>query len=181
MLQLYALPLSGYCTKVRIVLRIKEIPFSETPPLGRHYSSEEYQREMPPGSMPSINHDGFKLFDSEAIVEYLEDCWPDPAMRASDPQQRGRQRAVAQFHNTRLEPVVRSLFVHIKSPEHSRDNGAIDSALQNFQVQLRKLDLVTSLSPFVGGNHPSIADCGFPATMYMGKGSVFGSWSGSLL
>ena len=54
MIRLYALPVSGYCTKVRIVLRIKDIPFEETPPLGGHYSSAAYQAHMPPGTMPSI-------------------------------------------------------------------------------------------------------------------------------
>lgn len=132
MMQLYALALSGYCAKVRIVLRLKNIAFEQVAPHGGHYSSAEYQRQMPPGSIPSIEHNGFKLFDSEAIVEYLEDLWQTPSMRAQDPQINARQSAITQFHNTRLEPAVRALFVHVKPSAAERDMDTIDNALAAF-------------------------------------------------
>ncbi len=169
MIRLYALPLSGYCTKVRIVLRIKEIPFEESLPPGGHYSSAEYQAYMPPGTLPSIEHDGFKLFDSEAIVEYLEDIHPAPSMRAMDPQYRAQQRAISQFHNTRLEPVVRSLFPLVKQAVTGETEAALHQAKENFLVQLGKLEQVIAPTPFIGGPTPCLADSGYPATLHMGR------------
>jgi len=169
MLKLYALPLSGYCTKVRIVLRIKAIPFEESLPLGGHYTSEQHQKHMPPGSIPAIEDDNFKLFDSEAIVEYLEDRWPNPSMRAVDPGVRGRQRAVAQFHNSRVEPAVRALFPLIKAGLPNVDGNALRSVKQGFDVALDKLESVIEPHPFIGGNTPCLADCGYPATLRMGQ------------
>jgi glutathione S-transferase/maleylpyruvate isomerase len=173
MIQLYALPLSAYCTKVRIVLRIKEIPFEETPPAGDHYSSDAYQAHMPPGTIPAVEDDGFKLFDSEAIVEYLEDVFPNPSMRAADPRIRGRQRAISQFHNTRVEPAVRALFPLVKQPQQAWTERAVREAHAEFQRQLEKLEQVVAPDPFVGGASPCLADCGFPATLRMGQ-DLFG-------
>ncbi len=169
MIRLYALPLSAYCTKVRIVLRIKRIRYEEAPPPGGHYSSAEYQARMPPGTMPSIEHDGFKLFDSEAIVEYLEDVYPDPPMRAADPRQRARQRAISQFHNTRVEPAVRMLFPLVRQGPETPGEDRPGSLPDGFSRQLEKLEQIIEPAPYVGGAEPCLADCAFPATLRMGQ------------
>ena len=168
-IKLYALPLSGYCAKVRIVLRIKGLPFEELPPLGGHYSSEAHQQHMPPGSIPCIGHGVFKLFDSEAIVEYLEDLSPEPAMRSQVVRHRAKQRALAQFHNTRVEPVVRGLFPLVKAGAENDDGGAIDAQLSALTLQLDKLCQVADFRPFIGGAAPCLADCGFPLTLRMAQ------------
>lgn len=169
MIRFFALPLSAYCTKVRIVLRIKRIPYEETPPPGGHYSSAEYQALMPPGTIPSIEVDGFKLFDSEAIVEYLEDTYPDPPMRAEDPRLRARQRAISQFHNTRVEPSVRVLFPLARQGPDMPGEDRLDGLLDGFCRQLEKLERIIEPAPYVGGAEPCLADCAFPATLRMGQ------------
>ena len=168
MLTFYALPLSTYCTKVRIVLRIKDIPYREVMPHGGHYSTDEYRQHMPPGTLPSMEQDGFKLFDSQAIIEYLEDKWPDPPMRAKNIEMRARQRAIAQFHNTRLEPAIRVLFPVIKAGGN-HDPMFVDNALDAFQMQLGKPATVIEPNPFLGQGTPCLADCGFPSTLRMAE------------
>ncbi|MGB5706496.1 MAG: glutathione S-transferase family protein [Arenicellales bacterium] len=172
MIRLYALPLSAYCTKVRTVLRIKQVPFEECKPLGGHYSNDSYRQHMPPGSIPAIEEGEFKLFDSEAIVEYLEDAYPEVPMRDHDPQLCAWQRAVAQFHNAKLEPAVRALFPIVKVAPEKRKLYAIEDALAVFNDALRKLETVIEPNPFIGGTEPCLADCGFPATLRMG-GDIF--------
>ena len=169
MIRFYALPLSAYCTKVRIVLEKKQIPYEESEPHGGHYTSDSYRRHMPPGTIPAIEHNDLKLFDSEAIVEYLEDVFPDMPMRAIEPGQRARQRAIAQFHNTRLEPAVRALFPLVKCPAKERDNEEIRRAYNAFNETLEKLETIVAPAPFIGGNSPCLADCGYPATLRMGQ------------
>ena len=169
MIRFYALPLSTYCTKVRIVLRIKGASFEELPPHDGHYSSDAYQRHMPPGTLPSIEVDGFKLFDSEAIVEYLEDIYPSPRMHSLDPEVRARQRAIAQFHNTRVEPAVRALFPLVKRRSAKDAQENLEELHAGFEQQLLKLKQVIAPDPFIGGSKPCLADCGFPATLRMGQ------------
>lgn len=169
MIRLYALPLSAYCTKVRIVLQTKQIPYTESVPHGGHYTSDSYLQHMPPGTIPAIEDNGFKLFESEAIVEYLEDVFPDYPMRANDPAQRARQRAIAQFHNTRLEPAVRALFPLVKCAAAERDKDDVKRALNALNAALEKLEIIIEPAPFIGGDVPCLADCGYPATLRMGQ------------
>ena len=166
---LYGLALSGYCAKVRTVLKIKNLPFEESAPLGGHYTSAEHQQQFPPGSIPAIQHGDLKLFDSEAIVEYLEDISPSPSMRASDPGLRAKQRALAQFHNTRIEPIVRTLFPLVKGGKDNVDVSVLEQQISNLQIQLAKLCAVTTMYPFIGGETLCLADCGFPFTLRMAE------------
>jgi len=169
MIKFYALGISGYCTKVRIVLRMKQVPFEELRPDGGHYSSTAYQERVPPGTIPSIQMEAFTLFDSEAIVEFLEDRWPEPAMRSNDPEEKARQRALSQFHNTRLEPVVRKLFPLVKQKRGRKVNSEVRVLKTEFLEQIEKLGKVLSPAPFIGGRAPCLADCGFPTTIRMGQ------------
>ena len=168
MLIFYAMPVSGYCTKVRIVLRLKDIEFEERLPIGGSYGNDEWKTFMPPGSIPAIQHDDFKLFDSEAIVEYLDGLKADPALQSSDLRIRSRHKAIAQFHNTRLEPVVRQLFPVVKSYTSKGSQNAVSELRSSFEKQLQSLCQVTSFDPFIGGEEIQLVDCGFPATIFMG-------------
>ncbi|MFT5113944.1 MAG: glutathione S-transferase [Parasphingorhabdus sp.] len=165
MIQFYALPLSSYCSKVRIVLRLKDIAFEEHPPHGGHYSNPAYKKFMPPGTIPAIDHNGFKLFDSDAIVEYLEDLYPEPALRVSDPQVRGYHRALSQFHTTRLEPQVRRLFPLVRSP----NVDLLNDVKQAFFYELDRLLEVLDPDPLVGGSRPCLVDCVYPTTLHMAE------------
>ena len=70
----YAHPLSTYCAKVRIILKLKTIDFVEQLPLGGSYHSNAYHKLIAAGSVPAIQDGSFVLHDSDAIAEYLEDC-----------------------------------------------------------------------------------------------------------
>ena len=169
MLVFYALPVSGYCTKVRIVLRKKGIPFEERVPHGGSYSTDAYRQAMPPGTIPSVDDDGFKLFDSEAIAEYLNERFPSPPLLANNLEQRARQRALSHFHNGRLEPTVRALFPLVKSKDKSIGSGVVDTAADAFVNQLLMLERVAVLRPWISGEAMCIADCAFPVTIAMGQ------------
>ena len=121
----YAHPLSTYCAKVRIILKLKTIDFVEQLPLGGSYHSNAYHKLIAAGSVPAIQDGSFVLHDSDAIAEYLEDCYPLPAMRASDPQQRAYHRSVARYHDTRLEPALRALFGLIGDTDTNRADAAV--------------------------------------------------------
>jgi len=152
MIKFYALGISGYCTKVRIVLRMKQVPFEELRPDGGHYSSTAYQERVPPGTIPSIQMEAFTLFDSEAIVEFLEDRWPEPAMRSNDPEEKARQRALSQLQK-----------------RGRKVNSEVRVLKTEFLEQIEKLGKVLSPAPFIGGRAPCLADCGFPTTIRMGQ------------
>ncbi len=156
MLKLYAIPVSLYCAKLRIVLRHKGLDWQEVPPPGG-YGSAEYKALVPAGNLPALRHDDLLLSDSEAIAEYLNELHPDPAMLPDRVDLRAKARERSRFHDTRLEPALRAVFREI--PAASRDQDAI---LEGGKVLSRHLE---TLSRLLTDAPPEgelwLGDCGF--------------------
>lgn len=161
----YAHPLSTYCAKVRIILKLKTIDFVEQLPLGGSYHSNAYHNLIAAGSVPAIQDGSFVLHDSDAIAEYLEDCYPLPALRASDPQQRAYHRSVARYHDTRLEPALRALFGFIGDTDANRADTAV-SVLTNCLSRLANL---VDPAPYLWAEQLCLTDCAYPTTLFMAQ------------
>ena len=146
MITLYNVPVSSYGAKVRIILQHKGLDWTEAaPPDG--YGSATYKRIVPAGTVPAIIHGGLTLADSEAIAEYLDESFPTPPMMPADVTARARARELSRFHDTRLEPVLRSFFGQV-APS-GRDATFIAETGALLQARLEQL---------------AIADCGFVAS-----------------
>ena len=159
---LYALPVSNYSAKVRIVLIAKNISFHELePPEG--YRSEAYREIVPMGTMPAINDEGFILTESEAINEYLEECYPAPRMLPSAPRERAVARFLSRFHDLHLEPAVRALFSQI-APS-TRDEAVVQARADEIRRRLDQLVQLAPLRPFLAGDFLTLADCGPAVTV----------------
>ena len=86
MLKLYHHPLSTFARRVRIALLEKRIPAELVEvdmPSGAH-RGPEYRRLNPYGRVPTLDEDGFVLYESTAILEYLEATHPDPPLVPAD-------------------------------------------------------------------------------------------------
>lgn len=158
MIRLYALPISSYSAKVRICLRGKELAYEEVAPPGG-YGSDDYAALVPVSTIPALDHDGFTIWDSEAIVEYLEDAFPHPPMLPADPQHRAFARTLSRFHDTRLEPNIRALFPQV-APQ-TRDPDKVASGVAMIETRLQQLSAVLDRAPFVPGETLMLCDCGF--------------------
>ena len=88
MLELYHHGSSVCAAKVRLCLEEKQLDWQG------HYIdilkgeqfTEAYRAINPKAVVPSLVHDGFVVNDSTVICEYLEDVFPSPALRPSDPK-----------------------------------------------------------------------------------------------
>ncbi len=162
-LTFYAVPMSTYCAKVRIILHLKSVDFVEQLPSGGSYRADAYRKLVAAGSVPAIQFGAFVLHDSDAISEYLEDCYPEPAMRAADLQQRAYHRSVARYHDTRLEPALRALFSYVGGPPQ----GKADVSLSALQECLARLDKLIDPAPYLWADRLCLADCAYPTTLFM--------------
>ena len=126
------------------------------------YGSVAYKAVIPAGTVPAIDHDGFRLADSEAIAEYLDTVFPAPAMRPDAPQAAAAAREISRFHDTRIEPLVRSYFAQVTPA--SRDAGLIAANAALLQTRLDDLAAIAAPAPLMTGDNLAIADCGFVAS-----------------
>jgi glutathione S-transferase len=160
----YAIPPSLYGAKTRIVMRAKGIEWEERLPPGG-YGSKAYKEIIPSGTLPAIIEDGFRLAESEAINEYLNETHPNPPMLPESLRGRATARALSRFHDTRLEPVLRTMFSHVdpsrRDPNHIADQATL------FHERLEQLSRLITQNPYLTGDDLSLADCGYPITFSM--------------
>lgn len=157
MLTIYAIPVSLYCAKLRILLRHKQLQWREVPPPGG-YGSDEYKQIIPSGNLPALVDGNLTLADSEAIAEYLNELHPNPSMLPKDLAQRAKIRELSRFHDTRLEPELRALFPHI----YPDNRNPLVAAKQSQSLTLRLQQLATMLGSLERNDDLTLADCGFP-------------------
>jgi len=165
MITLFGSPLSSYTAKVRIALEYKGIAYVEREPEGG-YRSAAWRETVPTGTIPAIDHDGFLLAESEAILEYLEECWPEPTLLPGSAQQRARIRWLARLHDLHLEPRVRALFPLVRDPQGA---ARLAEPLTALQAQVKVLDRIARPAPMLGGESLSVADCGFAVSLALAR------------
>lgn len=98
-LTLYTYFRSSAAFRVRIALNLKglkaEQKFVHLLKNGGQQFAPEYERLNPQHLVPTLLHDGHPLQQSLAIIEYLDEMFPDPPLLPSDPLGRARVRGIA--------------------------------------------------------------------------------------
>ena len=79
MIRLYHFPLSPFCRKVRLTLAEKRL---EVELVEERYwePSPDFLRRNPAGKVPVLRWDNRVMSESQAICEYLEERFPEPAL-----------------------------------------------------------------------------------------------------
>ncbi|MDH4581213.1 maleylacetoacetate isomerase [Pseudomonas sp. BN415] len=109
-MDLYTYYRSTSSYRVRIALALKgldarNIPVNLIQDGGQHLTPE-YKSINPQGRVPSLRTDnGQVLIQSPAIIEYLEERFPQPALLPQDLEARAHQRAVAAIIGCDIHPL----------------------------------------------------------------------------
>ena len=82
MIRLHTHPFSTFARRVKIALLDKNIPHEEVivDLAKRQQRTPEYLALNPYARVPTLEEDGFVLYESSAILMYLEDEHPEPAL-----------------------------------------------------------------------------------------------------
>ena len=100
-MELYTYYRSTASYRVRIALALKGLDFTALPvnllvPAGGANRQPDYLAINPQGRVPALRSDeGALLIQSQAIIEYLEECYPQVPLLAKDLVARAHERAVA--------------------------------------------------------------------------------------
>ncbi|MFT3772462.1 MAG: maleylacetoacetate isomerase [Minicystis sp.] len=110
--------------RVRWALAIKGIPFTSVPVniVAGEQLTDEHRARNPVGHVPALWIDGHTIAESVAILEYLEETRPTPALYPKDPWARARVRQVVELVNSGIQP-LQNLIVqgrHSKDPEEQK-------------------------------------------------------------
>lgn len=112
-LTLYGFRPSVYCWIVRLALRLRgaEATWIEVDPFDD--PGPDYRTLHPFGRVPTLDHDGFVLYETAAIVRYLDAVLPGPRFATPTPRQAARQaQIVGVLDAYGYHPLVRAVFGH---------------------------------------------------------------------
>ena len=159
MLKLCGFHISNYHNKVRIVLLEKGVPFEEDAAC-RPSQQEEFLARTPIGKVPFLELDGGRrLAESDVIIEYLEDAYPQKPLLPRDPFERARVRQLVKFIELHLELVARRLYgeLFFKRPPVSEETKA--AVGKDLAKGARALKQLVKFDPYIAGQDLTIADC----------------------
>ena len=75
-------------------LEEKSAPYSLSPVAPGTFRAELHLARHPFGRVPVLEHDGFRLYETQAILRYLDRVQPDPPLTPADPRQTARMDQV---------------------------------------------------------------------------------------
>ena len=132
-MKLYDLDHSPFAARVRMAIDAKRLDIPPIAPPGG-VRSAAFRAINPAGLVPAlVLDDGTVLPESEAIVEYLEDRFPDRPLRPESPEDRARARLLARIADLHLADPLKQLFEVAKGiapPARATDIlGAVAAAL----------------------------------------------------
>ena len=95
-IKLHYHPLSTYSRRVLIAFAEKQIPHEliVVDMAARRHREQPYLSLNPYGRVPTLEEDGFVLYESTAILNYLESTRPNPPLVPAD----ARGRALVDMH-----------------------------------------------------------------------------------
>jgi len=150
--------------RVRVALRLKGLPFDEIPIdiLSGEQFKPGYDAVNPERVVPTLIHDGHSLFQSLAIMEYLDDIQPKPRLVPEDANERAYARSLALMTIADAHPLVVPRVRNHLAKAFGADARAIEDWGKHWTSEglatYERLLARRAPSPFALGADPGIAD-----------------------
>jgi glutathione S-transferase len=126
----------------------------------------------PFGTVPAFEHDGLKLYETGAIVRYVDQVYPGARLTPDDPRQRARMNqamSIADYHGYPTiigKIVVERLFTAILN--RPTDEATVKAALPKAELCLKEWEGLKGGDKFLAGKEVSLADLMlFPIVAYL--------------
>lgn len=178
-LQFYSYPLSPPCDVVRIALKEKgldhQVHLVDLP--GAENRTELFRTLNYLGRVPVLRHGDLTLFESHAILEYLEEAFPSPSLLPDPLPQRARVRMwmavfAAEWGNLRRSLYHEGLLKPLKMLPGPADRNVLMDARKlaavHFEAMEKQLEQGVGGEGYLVGGY-SLADVAFTPTLYILK------------
>ena len=164
-MKLYGYFRSSAAFRVRIALNLKGLAFDTllvNLSTGEH-SSDEYRKVNPQGRVPTLVDGGVTFLQSPAILEYLEERYPDPALLPVGAQSRARVRAIANIIACDIHPlnnlaVLNYLAGPLATSEKQKKIWYQHWVAEGFNAIETLLSDSSNTGDFCDGDRPGLAD-----------------------
>ena len=160
----HSVPGSPFGRSVLAMLEEKKAPYRLAPVAPGATKTPEYLRELHPfGRMPVLVHGDFKLYETQAILRYLDRVLPQPSLTPSDVKRAARMDQLMNINDWYLFHGVGNviIFHRIIAPQLmglAPDEAAIKAAMPKAHAVFDELAKLLGEQPCFTGDELSLAD-----------------------
>ena len=173
MIKLYDYWRSSACYRLRIAFNLKGLTF-ESEEVSLHpdilaQNSDAYREINPQMRVPTVVIDGEVHTQSMAVLDWLEETYPDPSLLPSDPHARLRARAFADTVACDIHPLNNSSVLKYLKEDLGADQPAISAWYATWIIRgFEALEVHASKSdtPFSFGDTPGLPEICLIPQMY---------------
>jgi maleylacetoacetate isomerase len=150
--------------RVRVALRLKGLPFEEIPIdiLSGEQFQPEYAAVNAERVLPTFIHDGHSIFQSLAIIEYLDDIQPQPRLMPVDAREKAYARSLALMTIADVHPLTVPRVRNHLVKAFNADAKAVEEWGKHWTTEglatYERMLAQRAPSPFALGAEPGLAD-----------------------
>jgi glutathione S-transferase len=161
--KVHSIPGSPFGRAVLTTLQEKGASFRFSPVVPGGLRSPEHLARHPFGRVPVLEHHGFLLYETQAILRYLDRVLPAPALTPADPRRAARMDQVMNVNDWYLFHGVGNviIFHRVVGPRVmglKPDEAAIEAAMPKARAVFAELARLLGEQSFFAGDALTLAD-----------------------
>ncbi|HXV25361.1 MAG TPA: glutathione S-transferase family protein [Alphaproteobacteria bacterium] len=166
---LYGSPISTYVRTVRMTLAEKNVSYELVDGWPDH---PEIAKRQPFGKIPAFRHGDFELYETPAIVRYVDEAFPGPRLQPEDAKARARMAQILSVHSSYCYPaVIGGIVVERVAPKlfnRPSDEAKIKASVPEADKVVGVLEQSLGAGPYFAGRDLSLADLlVYPVLFYL--------------
>jgi glutathione S-transferase len=165
---------STYVRSVRLALAEKGIAHQlvEVDILSGAHKQPPYSNRQPFGKVPAFEHDGNAFYETSAILRYIDEVYPKPALMPETPVARAKVNQVMSIVDSYgYAPAIQQLFIpRVLVPKlgGETDFAKVEAAKAPSALFVKELERLLGTAEYFGGSTLSLADLHvFPVISYL--------------
>lgn len=156
-------PASPFLRSVCLGLEEKGIPYRIAQMEVSEMRGEAHRKLHPFGRIPILQHGDYRLYETQAILRYIDAEIPRPALQPTDPKAIGRMNQIIGINDWYLFPMVARIIVfhRVVGPlllGATPDEPAIAAAVPDARLCLGELNRLLGDQSFFAGEQLTLAD-----------------------
>ncbi len=162
MIRLYHFPLSPFCRKVRLTLAEKKL---EVQLVEERYwePSPDFLRRNPAGKVPILKLDNRTMSEGQALCEFLEETFPNPALMPRDADFRYEVRRICSWFDDKFHDEVTSKLLYERVNKKVMklgypDSKNVKSGAASIKFHLDYMAWILDQRRWLAGDQMTLAD-----------------------
>ncbi len=159
----YGISGSPFLRSVEIALREKDVSYQLHAMAPGEHKQPQHLARHPFGRVPAFEHDGFAIYETQAILRYIDDVFPGPPLTPGNARERARMNQVIgiiewYFFPKASAPIAFNRIIGPRLLGLPCDEAAIADAMPMARTCFEVFDGILGEKPYFTGSDVSLAD-----------------------